>query len=77
VTTTSGDTSTSGTYVPPPTDSGTYTPPPTSTESAPISYIFCPEGHDWNGAYCTLSPRSPFERYTANAWSAFRSVFGF
>ena len=109
VTTSTSDTTTSGTYTPPPTDSGTYTPPPTDsssytppptdsgtytpppTESSPppsepapapapsepIAFIFCPEGHDWNGAYCTLSPRSPFERYTASAWSAVRSLFGF
>lgn len=81
--------SSGSTYTPPPTETTqTYTPPPTTessppptttttTESAPISYLFCPEGHDWNGAYCTLSPRSPFERYTANVWSAFRSLFSF
>ena len=61
------------TYTPPPTES--YTPPPTT--SGPISYVFCPDGHSWNGAYCTLSPRSPFERYTANVWLAVRSLFGF
>lgn len=61
-------------YTPPP--DSTYTPPPPTTESEPISYIFCPDGHDWNGAYCTLSPSSPFERYTANAWSAVRSLLG-
>lgn len=66
----------SGSYTPPPTTESSPPPPTTTTESAPISYIFCPDGHDWNGAYCTLSPRSPFERYTANVWSAFRSVFG-
>lgn len=61
------------TYTPPPPESS---PPPstTTTESAPISYLFCPEGHDWNGAYCTLSPLSPFERYTASVWSAFRHL---
>ena len=83
----SGDTSGS-TYTAPSSDStytapssgsteGSYTPPPTTTtESAPISYLFCPDGHDWNGAYCVLSPRSPFERYTANVWSALRSLLG-
>lgn len=65
----------SGTYTAP-TES-TYTPPTTTTTSAPISYLFCPDGHDWNGAYCTLSPRSPFERYTASAWFALRSTLGF
>ena len=69
-----------GTYTPPTTES--YTPPPATesapppTTSEPVAYLFCPDGHDWNGAYCTLSPRSPFERYTANAWSAFRSLLG-
>ena len=57
-------------YTPPPTES--YTPPPT-TEPAPISYLFCPDGHDWNGAYCTLSPRVS---YMASVWSAFRSLLG-
>lgn len=77
------------TYTPPPTTES-YTPPP-STESAPpppppppppsgsdpVAYLFCPEGHNWNGAYCTLSPPSPFERYTASALSAIRSLFSF
>ncbi|MBI4089018.1 hypothetical protein HY415_02890 [Candidatus Kaiserbacteria bacterium] len=71
------------TYTPPPDtstytapSSGTYTPPPSTTESAPISYLFCPDGHDWNGAYCTLSPRTPFERYMANVLSALGSLVG-
>ena len=71
----SGDTyvaPSSDTYVPPPTTESE--PPPTTSE--PTAYLFCPDGHDWNGAYCTLSPLSPFERYTANAWSAFRSLIG-
>ncbi|MEK7060528.1 MAG: hypothetical protein AAB936_00870, partial [Patescibacteria group bacterium] len=57
--------------------SGTYTPPPSEpapAPSEPITFIFCPEGHDWNGAYCTLSPSSPFERYMANVWSALQSL---
>ncbi|MEK7101549.1 MAG: hypothetical protein AAB882_00140 [Patescibacteria group bacterium] len=62
----------SSSYTPPPSES--YTPPP--SESAPISYLFCPDDHDWNGAYCTLSPRSPFERYTASVWFALRSLLG-
>ena len=57
-----------------PSSTGTYTPPPDSgTYSAPISYLFCPDDHDWNGAYCTLSPRAS---YMANVWSAFRSLLG-
>ncbi|MEK7144356.1 MAG: hypothetical protein AAB794_00630 [Patescibacteria group bacterium] len=75
--------SSGSTYVPPTTESSPPPPaesppppPPTTTESAPISYIFCPDGHDWNGTYCTLSPLSPFERYTASVWSAFRSLLG-
>lgn len=77
--------STSESYTPPPTEStytapssGSDTPPPTTnTESAPISYLFCPGGHDWNGSYCMLSPRPPFERYTASVWFALRFFLGF
>ncbi len=61
-------------YTPPPTTES-YTPPPITT-TAPTAYLFCPDGHDWNGAYCTLTTRSPFERYTASAWFALRSLFG-
>ncbi|MDP2593843.1 MAG: hypothetical protein Q8P36_00680 [bacterium] len=47
--------------------------PSSDTSSEPVSYLFCPDGHDWNGAYCTLSPRVS---YMANVWSAFRSLLG-
>ena len=43
--------------------------------SPPISY-FCPKNHDWNGSSCSLAQRSGIEKYTANAISAFLSLFG-
>ncbi|MDO8624186.1 MAG: hypothetical protein Q7R54_02410 [bacterium] len=58
----------SSTYTPPPE---TYTPPP--SESPPISSLFCPNDHDWNGAFCTPRPSSQL----ANIWSAFRTLLGF
>lgn len=45
----------------------------TNPTSGTTSY-FCLEGDSWNGSYCTLAKRSALATYTANAFSAFKSL---
>ena len=56
--------------------SSNYCQMPTSYAGSKALAYACPEGHDWNGSYCTFRAGS-LQSSVANALSAFSSFFGF